>query len=118
MASFVNLLLVLFIFPESLGKKKAKEGLQRAVVPSTTATTRSDEIVVEAQQSYIKRFFGPLALLAPKKVLRQDGGYSRDWSLTILSVSFFLYLLSMVSQSDAWDEYKGKLLTDFAPVAA
>ena len=96
----------------------AKEGLQRAVVPSTTATTRSDEIVVEAQQSYIKRFFGPLALLAPKKVLRQDGGYSRDWSLTILSVSFFLYLLSMVSQSDAWDEYKGKLLTDFVPVAA
>ncbi len=95
MASFVNLLLVLFIFPESLGKKKAKEGLQRAAVPY--AATGSDDPVMPVKRSLLKRFFSPLALLAPKKVSKPDGGYSKDWSLTILSMSFFLYLLAMVS---------------------
>ncbi|KAI0084119.1 MFS general substrate transporter [Irpex rosettiformis] len=89
MASFVNLLLVLFIFPESLRKKKTKGGLQYSAVPCTTAGSENLET------SLVKRFFGPLALLAPKKAPRLDGGYSRDWSLTILSTSFFLYLLAM-----------------------
>ncbi|KAI0683398.1 major facilitator superfamily domain-containing protein [Cytidiella melzeri] len=92
MASFVNLLLVLFIFPESLEKKKAKEGLQRAVVPRVT--NGGGDPVVLKKQSFIARFFS-LALLAPKKVAKADGGYSTDWSLTVLATTFFLYLLAM-----------------------
>jgi hypothetical protein len=96
MASFVNLLLVFFIFPESLGKKKAKAGLQRAVVNTIAGC---DNTTKPKKQSLIKRFFDPLTLFAPKKVVKQDGAVIRDWSLTVLATSFFLYLLAMVSVS-------------------
>lgn len=52
----------------------------------------------DAGGSGLKKLFGPLAIFAPKKVLRADGRSTRtDWSLTMLAGSLALYLLSSVS---------------------
>lgn len=52
----------------------------------------------DAGGSGLKKLFGPLAIFAPKKVLRADGRSTRtDWSLAMLAGSLVLYLLSSVS---------------------
>ncbi|KAI0346310.1 MFS general substrate transporter [Trametopsis cervina] len=90
MCSFVNLLLVLFVFPESLDKKRAKEGIQRAAMSGHGGV----EATAVGKQSFCQRLLSPLALFAPKKITTPEGGYRRDWSLTILGLVFFSFLLS------------------------
>ena len=104
MCSFVNLLLVLFVFPESLTKKKAKAAgkfVSRMVpVPAPTAHTSGASDPTEGgvvNQFWLAHALSPLALLAPKKIPRPDGGYRRDWSLTVLGVGLFMFLLATVS---------------------
>lgn len=108
-ASFVNLLLVVFLFPESISKKKTLSG--KPVVPAPALavvpgpgpeqepTEASDvpETSAVKQSSLVQRFLGPLALLAPKQIPKPEGGYRTDWSLTILGVSLFMFLLATVS---------------------
>lgn len=102
--SFVNLLLVLFVFPESLTKKNAKaagKSVDRiVVVPVPVAQGQGDGAADPAVVGGSRRFLGPLgplALLAPKKLPRPEGGYRRDWSLTMLGFGLFMFLLATVS---------------------
>ncbi|KAJ3476132.1 hypothetical protein NLI96_g11375 [Meripilus lineatus] len=83
MSSFLNLLLVLFLFPESLDKKLK---LQH---PDQHPPQQSNP-----PQGIWVRCFGPLRLLLPKKIHFPEGGHYRDWSLTFLASALFGHLLS------------------------
>ncbi len=108
MCSFVNLLLVLFVFPESLDKKKSKSGIQ-AEIHSTVSTLEAETPakslvaiapdaggVVVGAGSWLRSFLGSLALFMPKTIVTPHGGVKRDWSLTILGLSLFMFLLASV----------------------
>ncbi|KAI0648814.1 MFS general substrate transporter [Trametes meyenii] len=90
-ASFVNLLLALFLFPESLAKKKAKIA---AALPSIPVLIESDE-GSSATQSVIAHFLSPLGLFLPKTVDTSNGQKRKDWSMTLLAVVLFGHLLSL-----------------------
>lgn len=90
--SFVNLLLVLFVFPESLNKKKYNAGK-----PAQQLVVVGDDPAKAAQQSWSQRFLAPLALLMPRKIQKPEGGYRVDWSVTILGAALFFYMLATVS---------------------
>lgn len=93
--SLVNLLLVLFVFPESLDKKKAKQAaLARHLVSS--GASESDVTPSGAELSHLERLLSPIALFVPKKIPLPGGGTKRDWSLTILTSVLFTFLLSTV----------------------
>ncbi|KIP10989.1 hypothetical protein PHLGIDRAFT_21891 [Phlebiopsis gigantea 11061_1 CR5-6] len=99
--SFVNLLLVLFVFPESLTKRKSKavgKVVDRIVVVPVPVVQAQGSIAIDpAVKGGLQRFLGPLeplALLAPKKLPRPEGGYRRDWSLTVLGFGLFMFLLA------------------------
>lgn len=105
MCSFVNLLLVLFVFPESLAKKKANAAgksvgrMVPVLVPATQAGTADPAGGTAASPAWLLHVFTPLALLAPKKIPRPEGGYRRDWSLTVLGVGLFMFLLATVGSA-------------------
>ncbi|TCD67076.1 hypothetical protein EIP91_000589 [Steccherinum ochraceum] len=91
-ASFVNLLLVLFVFPESLDKKRAEAAREAAALGLDTI--EDDEDADAKPQGFLARFFGPLAIFTPKTIQMPDGRHRSDWTLTILGLSLFGYLLS------------------------
>ncbi|KAG6909060.1 hypothetical protein DXG01_002213 [Tephrocybe rancida] len=104
LCSFVNFILVLFVFPESLDKVKR----QRAVAEhggKGKARAVDDEIAASAHRSpgasddhteregVIRTFLKPLRLFLP--VATYDGGMKRrDWSLTFLSGALLLTMVS------------------------
>ncbi|PPQ64605.1 hypothetical protein CVT26_002003 [Gymnopilus dilepis] len=129
--SFVNLLLVLFVFPESLGKKKREAAAALAAAASAAtsapgtpvaiagnlkgkAKALTNEVAavpqeaVEASplvqeepesQGIIARFLSPLSVFLPVVVLDPSPygiGHRkrRDWSLTMLAVALFGFMLS------------------------
>ncbi|EKM57891.1 uncharacterized protein PHACADRAFT_251794 [Phanerochaete carnosa HHB-10118-sp] len=100
MCSFINLLLVVFLFPESISKKKTQSG--KPVVPAPApgpeqgVAEGSDlEVAIAVKQGWsTQRLLDPLALLAPKKIPRPEGGHRTDWSLTVLGLSLFMFLLA------------------------
>lgn len=61
-------------------------------VPVSEATTATEPV----KSGSMQRFLGPLALLAPKKIPKPEGGYRKDWSLTILGFALFMFLLATV----------------------
>ncbi|OBZ72590.1 putative membrane protein C14C4.07 [Grifola frondosa] len=89
MASFVNMLLVLFLFPESLEKKKAKVSQQLQLAVSEESSPSSAD-----RHSFLTDFLSPLALFLPRKIEVPGGTSRKDWSLTILAIALFGYLLS------------------------
>lgn len=91
-ASFINLLLALFLFPESLEKKKAKATM---VQPSTSVTAQSGSDA--PRQSAVAHFLSPLTLFLPKTIDVPDGRKRTDWSMTLLALVLFGHLLSLVS---------------------
>lgn len=88
MCSFVNFVLAIFVFPESLEKKKAKASQQ---VPAESAVNE-----VSTLRSAKNAFLSPLALFLPKKVESPDGVPKKDWTLTLLAGALFGCLLSSV----------------------
>ncbi|KAG6842326.1 hypothetical protein C0991_010615 [Blastosporella zonata] len=100
--SFVNFILVLFVFPESLDKAKR----QRAAVEHGKGKARADDtaVVVNAssvtgaeehgeKEGIIRTFLKPLRLFLP--VVVYDGGMKhRDWSLTFLGGALLLAMIS------------------------
>ncbi|TCD71062.1 hypothetical protein EIP91_000154 [Steccherinum ochraceum] len=94
MCSFVNLLLVLFVFPESLDKKKAKQAALAARLAATGAEPASPTTADAPQAGHLERLLSPLTLFVPKMVPLPGGGKKRDWTLTILSTTLFMFLLS------------------------
>lgn len=121
MVSFVNFVLVLFVFPESLGKKKMEQAVAEAeaaalAASKTTAagagavtiadsTAQTDvgapSSVPEAAvtDGVIVGFLRPLAVFLPVMVLQPSPNgigmrKRRDWSLTILALALFAFMLS------------------------
>ncbi|KAI0364325.1 MFS general substrate transporter [Pilatotrama ljubarskyi] len=93
-ASFVNLFLALFLFPESLEKKKAKAA---ATQSSSSVLGQADSVTPSeiGKRSAITRFLSPLALFLPKTVEMPDGRKRRDWNMTLLAIVLFGHLLSL-----------------------
>lgn len=116
--TFINFVLVLFVFPESLDKVKLQ---QAALAFQAQANGRGkirdddndDEEVDVAEGSgtgndqvraprkrkggIIRGFLRPLALFMPVVVLEGGVRKRRDWSLTFLAAALFGYMLSNVS---------------------
>ncbi|OCH94865.1 MFS general substrate transporter [Obba rivulosa] len=90
MCSFVNFLLALFVFPESLQKKKEKADSETATVPL------GREVVLSPprKRDWFLGFLSPLALFLPKKIEVPGHPPRKDWSLTFLALAMFGYLLS------------------------
>lgn len=110
--SFVNFLAAVFVFPESLSREtreKAKEEYERGVGVSggrgkgkATARGRGRAGGVEdvtEKPNFVVRLFSPLAVFLPVRVKDpvRLNKYKRDWSLTLLGVSFFCFMLCVVS---------------------
>ncbi|KAL1949746.1 hypothetical protein VTO73DRAFT_8627 [Trametes versicolor] len=89
-ASFINLLLALFLFPESLEKKKAKATMAQ---PSTSVAAQSGSDA--PRQSAVAHFLSPLTLFLPKTIDAPDGRKRTDWSMTLLALVLFGHLLSL-----------------------
>ena len=96
-ASFINLMLAIFLFPESLHKKKAKMAATQSLLPATPASLAAGE---PAKQGVISRFFSPFTLFMPSTVHGPNGTKHTDWSMTLLAMVLFGYLLSNVSLLD------------------
>lgn len=95
MCSFINLLMVLFVFPESINKKKAKAPGKPS--PVVIAPVAEETLTGVAEPGWLLRVFSPLTLFAPKKIQTPEGGYRKDWSLSILGIAMFVFLLATVS---------------------
>ncbi|OSC98523.1 MFS general substrate transporter [Trametes coccinea BRFM310] len=94
-ASFINLLLALFLFPESLEKKRAKATssiLQPALPASVQPNQRG---VLASVRTALLGFLTPLALFLPKTVVAPNGQSRMDWSMTLLAIVLFGHLLSL-----------------------
>jgi MFS family permease len=98
--SGINVFLTAFVFPESLPKEK------RAVKPGAIRDSNEEDSSEDKQTSdwigvgVIKGFLSPLALFLPEVVRGTSGKKRKDWSLTLLALALFGYMLSMVC-SDA-----------------
>lgn len=101
--SFINFLLVLFVFPESLYKAKRlraiaeKQGKGKARAPDNGITETSPMIDQAHQNSegVIRTFLKPLSMFLP--VVVYDGGKRRsDWSLTFLGGALLLSMIATV----------------------
>ena len=88
LGSFINFLLAMFLFPESLVKKKAKEAASPALVVRPLS---------ESPPTMLERLISPYRLFMPKTVTTSNGSKHKDWSMTLLAVVFFGHLLSLVS---------------------
>ncbi|KAF8896306.1 major facilitator superfamily-domain-containing protein [Infundibulicybe gibba] len=102
--SFMNFILVLFVFPESLNKERqARAAVEYSKTSSTKGKARAhdDENVSNEhvehpdapREGIIQSFLSPLAIFLPVTVM--DGTRKRtDWSLTLLAAALFGYMLS------------------------
>ncbi|RDX44016.1 hypothetical protein OH76DRAFT_1541666 [Lentinus brumalis] len=90
-ASFINLMLAIFLFPESVHKKRAKMAAAQPLGPAISSPAAEAESV---QQGIVSRFISPLALFLPKSVHGPNGSKHTDWSMTLLAMVLFGYLLS------------------------
>ncbi|KAM5544641.1 hypothetical protein V8D89_001539 [Ganoderma adspersum] len=86
LGSFINFLLALFLFPESLVKKKAKEAASPALVTRPLS---------EASPTMVERLISPYRLFMPKIITTTNGVKHKDWSMTLLAAVFFGHLLSL-----------------------
>ncbi|KAJ7126951.1 major facilitator superfamily domain-containing protein [Mycena epipterygia] len=101
--SFINLCLVLFVFPESItqeqrdlacGKNKGKARDQPAGALVSVEETAEDE-EAPANTGIIRNFLSPLALFLPVPIFVDGSARKRkDWSLTLLAGAMFGYMLS------------------------
>ncbi|KAF5382009.1 hypothetical protein D9615_004376 [Tricholomella constricta] len=106
--SFVNFVLVLFVFPESLDKVKRQRALaEHHVKASVKGKARADDAEIdgqgsgasgeeraEARQGIVRSFLKPLALFLPAVVYEGGVRKRRDWSLTFLAAALFGSTLS------------------------
>ena len=94
-SSFVNLLLVLFLFPESLAKKKSK--LAAANATNDSVARPADPLAADVpNSSFVTRFLSPFAVFLPKTIDGPNGNKYKDWNMTFLAIVLFGHLLSLV----------------------
>lgn len=105
--SFINFVLVLFVFPESLDKEKKEKAMREYVARQSRGKARASQEGIRddahgAQTgSVISRFLEPLAVFLPVVVMdpTSPGKKRRDWNLTLLAASLIGYMLSTASPS-------------------
>jgi len=117
LCSFINFILVLLLFPESLDKVKMVQAASRVHVDTKTkGKVRSDDLLrvgegsqgnsaheVIEETGILQKFLKPLRLFLPTVVA--DGGLRKrkDWSLSILGMALFGYMLAQVSAISSFD---------------
>ncbi|KAI0782329.1 major facilitator superfamily domain-containing protein [Abortiporus biennis] len=95
LCSFVNMLFVLFVFPESIGKLKGKGKAVDVERDESVAANEEDSLETDsAGGSFLEKLLSPLELFKPRVVSRPEGGTRHDWSLTLVAIACFGYLLS------------------------
>jgi len=101
---------VTFVFPESLSKEqraKAAEqyhgsikGKSRATVLAINGNGSEQTQEVEPQHvGVVTRFLSPLSMFLPAVIMTSTGNgikKTRDWSLTLLALTMFLFMLATV----------------------
>jgi MFS family permease len=107
--SFINILLLLFIFPESLSVEKRLKartengkGKARASGSSTQDENTNDSNIShespDSRAGILVTFLRPLGIFLPARVQFEVPGRGvqtkRDWSLTWLALALFGYMLS------------------------
>lgn len=91
LCSTINLILSLFVFPESLGKERRKA--RRIAEVEASAMIVGSSKFKGGITAVIRGLFLPLMVFAPK--MRASG---RDWNMLLLGLALFGYLLSAVSR--------------------
>jgi lipopolysaccharide export LptBFGC system permease protein LptF len=81
----INLILTLFVIPESLDK--AKRRVELKVDPPIPA--------MQNEPSFWKRLFAPLAVFAPQRRI-VNGRIQEDWSMLWVAAAVFLLFLAGV----------------------
>ena len=95
----ITVLLSIFVFPESLEKVMQKGNNARVAINSDTRDSenrQSPKATYNSEPSLLsslRRVFVPLVVFAPKR--RQN---RKDWTMTLLAMALFGYLLSSVSE--------------------
>jgi hypothetical protein len=104
--SFVNLCLVLFVFPESVTREQRDlasgrvRGRGQDRISGVATAGEIDEIVEPPakKSSILGNFLSPLAIFLPVPIFIDGSTRKRkDWSLTLLAGALFGHYLSMVS---------------------
>ncbi|KAJ7274353.1 major facilitator superfamily domain-containing protein [Mycena haematopus] len=97
---FINLCLVLFVFPESTTQEQRDRasGKSKGKSPDRSGNGASLEDVVDVSPTntgIIRNFLSPLAIFRPVPIFVDGSTRKRkDWSLTLLAVALFGYMLS------------------------
>ncbi|PVG01020.1 MFS general substrate transporter [Serendipita vermifera] len=86
-AYLIAFIYILFIVPESLHSTDKPQANQ----PIQATQPNEDHAPSAAQSSYLRQLVAPLASLRP----RRAGAMHKDYTLTIIGVSYFIYLLSL-----------------------
>jgi hypothetical protein len=86
-AYLIAFIYILFIVPESLHSNDKPQPHQ----PTQILETNEAHAPSSTQSSYLRQLFAPLASLRP----RRAGAMHKDYTLTIIGVSYFIYLLSL-----------------------
>jgi hypothetical protein len=106
--SFINLFLVLFVFPESVtqdqrdlasgkSKGKARDPTSQSGPLDDVAEERAEDEHSAASSGIIRNFLRPLAIFLPVPIFVDGTTRKRkDWSLTLLACGLFGYMLSTV----------------------
>ncbi|KAJ6567429.1 major facilitator superfamily domain-containing protein [Mycena vulgaris] len=100
--SFINFILVLFVFPESVTQEQRDlaSGRRKATGPDGTSElivggTDVEAVGILARLGLIKDFLRPLAIFLPVPIFIEGSTHKRkDWSLTLLACAMFGYMLS------------------------
>lgn len=94
LCSLVNLLLIFFVIPESLGKERRRARREAEAAAKVSALVEREVQGFKAGggiPSAIKSLFMPLSVFLPKKRASH-----MDWNMTFLALALFGYLLSSV----------------------
>ncbi|KAJ7170723.1 hypothetical protein C8R43DRAFT_980730 [Mycena crocata] len=98
---FINLCLVLFVFPESVSKEQRDiasgkgKGKARATNPSTLIDVAEEPTESPASAGIIRKLLSPLTIFLPVSIFVDGSTRKRkDWSLTLVACSMFGYMLS------------------------
>jgi MFS family permease len=113
-SSFINFILVLFIFPESLDKVKRIRAAEQQRVESNAkgkgqpgdleeeageSSGQGVDIPIKKRRGLLRKFFRPLGVFRPALVSDGEGRKRKDWSLTMLGMVTFGYMLAQVGST-------------------
>ncbi|KAF8583727.1 MFS general substrate transporter [Ramaria rubella] len=92
--AFINLFLLLFVFPESLDKETREQNIKAAKEAKEKAlqAAHGKRGLWRPVKTALKTFVEPLGILGPKL---RERGRGLDWTLTLVSLSMFTFYLSL-----------------------